>query len=87
MTVNSSMKTTRGPIGPTLVVRDSTTRAESDCRIMTENLIDLSFDETDSQNYVVKETMRAVAEGEISMARAVETVENPADRCRALGTL
>jgi len=77
----------RGPTGPMLAGRASTTKPGSDCPIMTRTQIDLNFTVEDSQDYVVKETMRAVAEGEISMDRAVEIVENHADRCRALGTL
>jgi hypothetical protein len=50
-------------------------------------MTNLDFTAEDSQNHVVKETMRAVAEGRIDMAEAVEIVENHADRCRDLGTL
>jgi hypothetical protein len=81
------MKTTRGPIAPTLAGRDSTTRAESDCPIMARTQIDLDFDGEDSQNYVVRRVMRAVDEGQIDMPEATRIVEEHAALCRRLGEL
>ena len=54
---------------------------------MTENLNNLYFDETVSQDRVLKETMRAVDDGEITLAEAELVLTEHADRCRALGTL
>ena len=76
-----------GPIGLMLAARDSTTRRGDDYPIMTRALNNLYFDETVSQDRVLKETMRAVDAGEITLAEAELVLTEHADRCRALGTL
>ena len=61
--------------------------AAKDSTIMTRTQIDLDFNGEDSQNHVLRTVMRAVDEGQIDMARAVELVEEHAALCRRLGTL